>query len=74
MDHVIANSINYLATSIEAVAARLRGAVGKPGAQDVLEWAGAELERLSGDATSIAPEAGDEPAVPFQATGDQVQL
>lgn len=61
MDVVTANSILYLATSIEAVALRVRGSIGKPDADRVLEWCQAELERLGGEAAELAEsERGDQ--------------
>jgi hypothetical protein len=59
LDTVTANSVAYTATSIEAVALRLRVslAAGKGDCHQVLEWAQAELERLSGECSDLAPEA-----------------
>lgn len=55
-DPVVANGISNLATSLEAVALRLRRSIGDH-AFRVLEWAATELERLQDDATQMAPEA-----------------
>lgn len=59
MDEVTTASVIYTATSIEAVALRLRVAVaaGKGDCHLVLEWAKAELERLAGECDEMAPEA-----------------
>jgi hypothetical protein len=57
------NSIAYLATSIEAVAARLRASIGKAGAWRVLEWSADELDRLGTEGRDIADgERADEAA------------
>jgi hypothetical protein len=58
LDQVSINSVIYTATSIEAVALRLRQALtaGRGDCHQVLEWAQAELERLSSEAASLAPE------------------
>jgi hypothetical protein len=52
-----ANSIEYLATSIEAIGARLRASIGKPGAWRVLNWSADELDRLGTEGRDIADEA-----------------
>lgn len=57
LDVITSNSIAYLATSIESVAARVRRCASEPGANQVLEWATAELERLSGEANELSDAA-----------------
>ena len=59
---VTANSIAYTITSIEAVALRLRVALssGKGDCHSVLDWAQAELERLSGECSEMSTEARSE--------------
>jgi hypothetical protein len=59
LDTVTANSVAYTATSIEAVALRIRVSLasGKGDCHQVLEWAQAELERLAGECAELAPEA-----------------
>lgn len=52
-----ANSIDHLATSLEAVAARLRAAIGKHDAWRVLGWAADEADRLAVDARDIGDES-----------------
>lgn len=47
------NSVEYLAFSIEALAARVRASNGKGDAWRVLGWVGDELERLACDARDI---------------------
>jgi hypothetical protein len=54
VDPIVSNSIVYLATSVEAIAARLRDAAHEPEGWRVLEWAAEELDRLGGEAKSIA--------------------
>lgn len=54
---VEANSIEHIAFSLEAVAARLRGAIGKADAWRALSWAADELERIQVDARDIGDEA-----------------
>ncbi len=60
---VEASSIEYLATSIEAIGARLRLAIGKPNAWRVLGWAADELERLGCESRDIGDEARTSEAV-----------
>jgi hypothetical protein len=62
MDEVMTNSITYLATSIEAVALRVRDAVGSDDAERVLDWAKNELERLGHEAGELAPMASESEA------------
>lgn len=58
LDTITANSVTYTATSIEAVALRLRASVaaGNGDCHRVLEWAGAELERLQNECAAMDPE------------------
>lgn len=51
------NSIVYLATTIEAVAARIRASAGRADCWRVLEWASDELDRLGTEGRDIADEA-----------------
>jgi len=62
LDPVTSTSVTYTATSIEAVALRLRVAVTaeKGDCHQVLEWAKAELERLAGECDDLAPEVRSE--------------
>ena len=55
-EQVTANSISHLATSIEAVGARLRNAIGKSDAGEVLGWCCDELDRLGHEAGDIGDE------------------
>jgi len=50
------NSIEYLAFSIEALAARVRASNGREDVWRVLGWVGDELERLACDARDIGDE------------------
>ncbi len=54
---VTRNSVEYLATSIEAIAARVRLSIGRPDAWRVLGWAADELERLGVEARDIGDES-----------------
>lgn len=59
---VDANSIEYLATSIEAIGARVRLAIGKLDAWRVLGWAADEMDRLGTEARDIGDETRVEEA------------
>lgn len=65
LDLITANSVAYTATSIEAVALRLRTSIaaGKGDCHQVLEWAKAELERLGNECDDLMPEAKAEECV-----------
>ena len=54
---VTANSIEYLATSIEAIGARVRLARGKADAWRVLNWAADEMDRLGAESRDIGDES-----------------
>lgn len=58
LEPISANSVVYTATSIEAIALRLRQSVtaGKGDCHVVLEWAKAELERCAGELESMIPD------------------
>lgn len=53
---VTANSMSHLATSIEAIGARLRKSIGKTDAGEVLGWCVDELDRLGHEAGDIGDE------------------
>lgn len=53
----LAGSIANIALSLEAVALRVRGSIGRDNADRVLEWSRLELERIGKEAQAAAAEA-----------------